>query len=170
MANDVIRELCMCPLIERITLVGTDHLEVTQCVDVRIDSFIPTEPLDINRDVTCALKDESKIAVLLPDLPALKHQEISLALELADQNPTSFIRDFEGSGTTLYACRERERFLPNFGAQSAQRHLSTGAIEITDELFMGIRRDCDSWADIEAIHAGQLGSFTQSVVEQQMHG
>ncbi len=169
MANDVIHELRMCPLIEQITLVGTDHLEVTQFIDVHINSFIPKEPLGINRDVTSALKDESKIAILLPDLPALKHQEISLALELADQSPTSFIRDFEGSGTTFYACRDREKFLPNFGAQSAQKHLSTGAIEITDKLFMGIRRDCDSWADIVAIHRGLLGSSTQSVVEQQMH-
>jgi len=169
MANDVIQQLLQVPEVHTITVVGSDHRDLIKLPDHRVNSSIPYPSQSINIDVSSVLGEERKVAILLPDLPGLTHHEISIALNFANTRSTSFIRDYKGVGSTFYMCTQREKFNPKFGADSAKLHLETGAIEIVDSRFDGLRRDCDSLSDLAEFEVASLGRSTRLFMEQQMH-
>jgi len=104
---------------------------------------------------------EDGVAALVGDLPALTPTALEAALDAAAAHPSSFVRDADGSGTTLLAARAGERLNPRFGEGSAARH-GAAAVEISSAPA-AVRRDVDTAADLaEAVRLG-AGAATARV-------
>lgn len=93
------------------------------------------------------------VAALSSDLPALRPQELTAALEAAAGAPRCFVADAGGTGTTLLTA-VGVGLEPRFGHGSAAAHRAAGAVELTGE-WPGLRRDVDTAADLHA--ASELG-------------
>lgn len=94
------------------------------------------------------------VAALCADLPALTPVDLTAALDVAgDGEGPAYVRDVEGTGTTMYVAAQGE-FRPRFGPGSAAAHESDGAREIGGELRT-LRQDVDHVGDLS--HALLLG-------------
>jgi 2-phospho-L-lactate guanylyltransferase len=82
------------------------------------------------------------VAVLLGDLPALSPEELDAALEAASRHPLAFVRDADGTGTTLATAAADVHLAPHFGVDSAARHAAAGFVEL--EASDGLKRDVDT--------------------------
>jgi 2-phospho-L-lactate guanylyltransferase len=86
------------------------------------------------------------VVAMVGDLPALRAADLLAVLYQAPVTGRGFVRDLEGSGTTLLAAGPGSRLDPMFGPDSARRHLASGAAELTAGL--SLRCDVDSAADL----------------------
>lgn len=103
------------------------------------------------------------IAALFADLPALRPEELTRALEAATPWRQAFVPDAADEGTTLYTARPAEAFSPSFGRGSRTRHRLHGAHELRLPDTPGLRRDVDTLTDLrEAITLG-IGPRTAEV-------
>jgi 2-phospho-L-lactate guanylyltransferase len=68
----------------------------------------------------------------------------------ARKYPRAFVRDKDGSGTTLLTACNAIDLVPLYGAGSANAHLKSGAVEL--EAGMSIRFDVDTQADLEYVN------------------
>lgn len=97
--------------------------------------------------------------VLLADLPCLTPDDLSSVLRMLPAG-AAFVRDRQGTGTTLYAAAGDD-FRPRFGADSAAAHLADGAFEV-DVRTAGLRLDVDDTSDLaDALDLG-VGSHTRT--------
>jgi 2-phospho-L-lactate guanylyltransferase len=99
---------------------------------------------------------------LCADLPGLRPVELAsvlheVAAEVAAGNAV-FVRDLDGSGTTLYAAHAA-RFAPGFGFESAARHSGAGAVEV-GAAAASVRLDVDDLADLDAALVAGVGPHT----------
>jgi 2-phospho-L-lactate guanylyltransferase len=108
-------------------------------------------------------------AVLLADLPALRPEDLAVALaavdaELGDERvPMAAVPDADGSGTVLLAARTPADLDPAFGPDSLAEHVRRGAAMLDLDL-PGLRRDVDTPADLDAALALGVGPRTASAV------
>ncbi len=165
MANDVIDELILVPAIELITIIGIDHRRLGERTQAKIQSIVPDPALGINIDILSLHRVSEHTAVLLPDLPSLKADEVALALTLAGNHDQSFISDRSGLGTTMYLSTKKESFHPRFGAQSAREYAENSAVELTSSEFIGIKHDCDNLSDLLNLSLPTLGPATRAFVQ-----
>lgn len=109
------------------------------------------------------------VAVLAPDLPALRRQALAEALEMAAGHRRTIVADAVGTGTVLLTAAAGAALEPAFGPGSRGLHLASGAIDLTDLLApgnatAGLRHDVDTAADLEvAIRIG-VGPATTRVL------
>ena len=101
------------------------------------------------------------LLVLQGDLPALRTGELNRAVAAARSHSRSFVADRQGTGTAaLFAFGEP--VIPRFGSDSARRHRSDGAVELTGD-WPGLRCDIDTPADLVAARRLGLGAATAAV-------
>ncbi len=81
------------------------------------------------------------VAVLLADVPALRAEDVTAALEECGRYDAAFVPDAEGTGTVLLTAAEPALLRPDFGAASAQRHAATAKRLDLDR--PRLRRDVD---------------------------
>jgi 2-phospho-L-lactate guanylyltransferase len=86
------------------------------------------------------------VLAMVADLPALRSADLLAVLQRAPVAGRSFVRDGDGSGTTLLAAGPGSPLEPRFGIDSAARHLASGARELA--AAAGVRRDVDSVEDL----------------------
>lgn len=104
------------------------------------------------------------IAALSADLPALRPDELTIALNAAAGFERSFVADAHGIGTTVYAVRGGGRFDPQFGGRSRAAHRAAGAVEIEVAGIPSVHRDVDTGVDLyDAIRLG-VGPRTKEIV------
>jgi len=102
------------------------------------------------------------VAALVADLPALRAADLLAALRQAPATGRSFVRDLDGSGTTLLTAGPGEPLGPLFGPDSAQRHLDSGARELA--AAVSLRCDVDSAADLRRCLELGVGMLTSQLV------
>ncbi|MDN5893188.1 MAG: 2-phospho-L-lactate guanylyltransferase, partial [Nocardioides sp.] len=100
------------------------------------------------------------IAALCADLPALRHDELTAALEMVPEDGPAFVADVAGTGTTFYATRSIEWFTPAFGPGSCAAHTDAGALSLPGELA-SLRQDVDEAGDLGRAMVLGLGSHTR---------
>jgi 2-phospho-L-lactate guanylyltransferase len=103
---------------------------------------------------------------LSADLPALRPDELTLALGRADEHTASFLRDAEGSGTTLVLAKSPENLRLSFGPDSAGRHARAGLTELPGDGLETVRRDVDTAADLAAVTALGVGRHTARLLSR----
>jgi 2-phospho-L-lactate guanylyltransferase len=120
----------------------------------------------LNNAITAAeaaMRDEtSNIVALQGDLPALQPQELAEAIVAARGYPRSFVGDRHGTGTAaLFAFGVA--LGPHFGADSAERHRHSGAIELTGA-WPGLRCDIDTPDDLMVARRLGVGAATTHAI------
>jgi 2-phospho-L-lactate guanylyltransferase len=106
--------------------------------------------------------ETSNLVVLQGDLPALQPQELGEAIAAARTYPRSFVGDRHGTGTSaLFAFGSP--LDPRFGADSAQRHRHSGAIELTGA-WPGLRCDIDTPDDLLVARRLGVGAATAQAI------
>jgi 2-phospho-L-lactate guanylyltransferase len=98
------------------------------------------------------------VAALSSDLPALRPEELSAALEAATAVPRAFVADEPGTGTTLLTA-DGVPLRPSFGPGSAHAHLAGGAVPLSGH-WPGLVRDVDTETDLWAALALGAGPRT----------
>jgi 2-phospho-L-lactate guanylyltransferase len=83
-------------------------------------------------------------------------------LHQAPEAGRSFVRDVDGSGTTLLAAGPGSPLRPLFGPGSAQLHLDSGAREL--DAGTSLRCDVDSAADLHRCLQLGVGARTAQLV------
>ena len=104
------------------------------------------------------------VGALQADLPALRPAELTAALRAAARHGRSFVRDAEGTGTTLLLSRSARDLRPMFGPGSAARHAGSGAYEVDPAALASLTRDVDTAADLDAAAALGLGPWTAGLL------
>jgi 2-phospho-L-lactate/phosphoenolpyruvate guanylyltransferase len=107
---------------------------------------------------------EVAVAVLLGDLPGLRPEELDAALEAAARHPLAFVRDADGTGTTLATAAPGVHFEPQFGSDSAARHAAAGFVELAASAWPGLIRDVDTVDGLTAVLHHGVGDHTAEVV------
>lgn len=102
------------------------------------------------------------VAALVGDLPALRAADLLAVLQGAPDAGRGFVRDLDGSGTTLLTAAPGTALLPLFGPDSAQRHLDSGAREL--DAGTSLRCDVDSAADLHRCRQLGVGPRTSQLV------
>ncbi|KUI18544.1 2-phospho-L-lactate guanylyltransferase [Mycolicibacterium acapulense] len=102
------------------------------------------------------------VAVLQGDLPALQAHELTAAVAASRKHPRSFVGDRHGTGTSaLFAFGVALN--PQFGADSAQRHRRSGALELTGA-WPGLRCDIDTPDDLLVARGLGVGAATTAAI------
>lgn len=103
------------------------------------------------------------LAAVCADLPALRSDDLTRALQAASDHPVSFVADVNGDGTTMVVALGVEDFAPRFGHGSRDAHVSDGAHEIVEIDVPTLRRDVDTPDDLrDALRLG-VGERTAEV-------
>lgn len=125
----------------------------------------------LNHAVTAGLAQATRLicepapalAVLLPDLPALKAHELEAALDLCSVYPVAVVADHTGEGTCLLTSTHGP-VRPRFGPRSAARHQETlGAVPLS-LVAPGLRQDVDTFEDLVRARALGLGPLTTALL------
>jgi 2-phospho-L-lactate guanylyltransferase len=173
MLVDTITAAAKTPALHRITVVTPDDVAAEAAralgAEVLADPTPPDHPDPLNHAITAA---ESVVAgapdappnivVLQGDLPALQTHELTEAVAVARGHPRSFVADRQGSGTVaLFAFGVGLQ--PSFGADSAERHRHSGAVELTGA-WPGMRCDIDTPEDLRVARGLGVGAVTAQAV------
>ncbi len=156
--------------VRSITVVTPDETAASAVrelgADVVWDDTAPGHPDPLNAALLTAWaavsRHSANTVVLQGDLPALRASELSEALTQSRSHPRSFVADHHASGTSaLFAFGVP--LDPRFGADSAQRHRDSGAVELTGA-WPGLRCDIDTPDDLRAATALGMGSATLGAI------
>lgn len=95
------------------------------------------------------------VAALSADLPALRPDELTLALDTCAAHARAFVADVSGTGTTLLTARGGTALNPLFGPRSRAAHRAGGAVEVSGAGVWTVRRDVDTEVDLyDALRLG----------------
>jgi 2-phospho-L-lactate guanylyltransferase len=130
------------------------------------DDTAPDHPDPLNAALLTAwaavTQHTANTVVLQGDLPALQAGELREALSQARSHRRSFVADHHASGTSaLFAFGVP--LGPRFGADSAQHHRDSGAVELTGA-WPGLRCDIDTPEDLLAATALGMGAATTRAI------
>ena len=104
------------------------------------------------------------VVVLLGDLPGLHPEELDRALEAAARHPLAFVRDADGTGSTLATASDGVAYEPRFGPDSAARHVAAGFVELAASDLPGLTRDVDTVDGLEIVLHHGVGDHTAEAV------
>ncbi len=169
MALDTITAAASCRHVR--VVVVTDDVAVARALR---GSDIPVVTGEPHGGINAALRHGAQaasvgagegVAALAADLPALRPAELSLALNRATGELSSFVPDTAGTGTTLYAATASDRFDPSFGLGSAVAHaVSATALDVTG--LASLRSDVDTVQDLRVAVALGLRPRSARVVAE----
>ncbi len=135
-ALDTAAAALACPLVAAVQVV-TDEPEAAAAlaaVGAEVTGDAPDAGLNpaLVHGATLASRAHpgTSVGALAADLPALRPAELTAALRAAARHGRSFVRDAEGTGTTLLLSRSARDLRPMFGPGSAARHAGSGAHEV----------------------------------------
>jgi 2-phospho-L-lactate guanylyltransferase len=170
MLIDTISAALAVPALSAITVVTPDEFaaDAARQLGARVlaDPTPDGHRNPLNNAITAAeaaMRDEtSNIVALQGDLPALQPQELAEAIVAARGYPRSFVGDRHGTGTAaLFAFGVALN--PHFGADSAERHRHSGAIELTGA-WPGLRCDIDTPDDLMVARRLGVGAATTQAI------
>lgn len=106
------------------------------------------------------------LLALQADLPAVTSAELSAVIAAAPIGTRSFVADHQTFGTAALLVRSGTLDLaPEFGIESARRHLVSGATALTGD-WPGLRLDVDTTDDLELAYRLGVGAHTRSRLAQ----
>lgn len=108
--------------------------------------------------------------VVVSDLPCLTAPAVTAVLEAAEEWPTAFLPDLEGTGTTMWLSANGAGLPSRFGIGSRAAHRTAGAVDLADShpelmgIFEPARRDVDTHQALIAA-ATTAGPHTRAVLD-----
>jgi 2-phospho-L-lactate/phosphoenolpyruvate guanylyltransferase len=158
------------PSVGSITVVTPDEAAAAAAAglgaNVLADPTPEGHPDPLNNAIAAAERSMAgaftNTVVLQGDLPALQTQELTQAIAAARAYRRSFVADRLATGTAAL-CAFGADLDPEFGADSAERHRRSGAIELTGA-WPGLRCDVDTPADLVAARRLGVGAATARAI------
>jgi 2-phospho-L-lactate guanylyltransferase len=171
-ALDTTTAAMSCPAVGEVVVVTDEPAARSALLGIGA-RVVPDEPdaglnAALRHGAAMALRTDPSAAVgaLSADLPALRGEELGAALLRAAGHDAAFVRDAAGTGTTLVLAAPGRPLQPEFGPDSAHRHVAAGHQELTGDDLGSLRRDVDTAADLEAARALGLGRHTDAALRQ----
>ena len=170
MLTDTITAASAVPAVKVLTIVTPDEDAAAAARSLGASVLVDPTPEGhrnpLNNAIAAAeasIREETaNIVALQGDLPALQPQELAEAIVAARAYPRSFVGDRHGTGTSaLFAFGVA--LDPQFGADSAQRHRHSGAIELTGA-WPGLRCDIDTPDDLLIARRLGVGAATAQAI------
>ncbi len=167
-AVDTVSAAVACPVVDRVLVVTDDHELARGLADLGVEVLPDGTTDDLNGTLRLAAAEmarrrpELHLVALCADLPALRPDELTLALAAAHGPGMAFVADADGVGTTAVVAADLDAFRPAFGPGSRQRHLDAGAREVEGVDVPSLRRDVDdrdSLAEAVRLGVGPRTSF-----------
>ncbi|QAY72776.1 2-phospho-L-lactate guanylyltransferase [Agromyces protaetiae] len=170
-ATDTVAVALATPGVSRVLVVG-DEPALAGAAEHVLEVAVRGLGVAITDGIAAARSDASggtdvSVAVLLGDLPALRADELAAALDAASGHPLAFVRDADGTGTTLATARAGVPFAPRFGHESAREHAAAGFVELEasdPSAWPTLRRDVDTAAALADARALGVGPATSAVL------
>lgn len=184
LGDDVRRDLCEAFAVDTITAVSDCKLVKTVLVvtddaalaSALADLGVRVIPDGVSNDLNVSLElgaaelhrqfPELALAAVFADLPAVRPDELEVALRTATPGGMSFVADAAGVGTTTVMAPSLELFRPRFGPRSRRAHLDVGAHEILAPV-PGLRQDVDTPEDLRLVL--RLGAGPRTSYVATMH-
>jgi len=160
---DTVAAALDCPRVERV-LVVTDDPAAAETVRTLGAGTVADEPDEgLNPALAHGARSTGAdaVAALSSDLPALRPEELTAALDAAAAAPRCFVADAEGTGTTLLTAVGTP-LDPRFGAGSAAAHRASGAVPLDGD-WPGLATDVDTESALRTALALGLGPSTAGV-------
>jgi 2-phospho-L-lactate guanylyltransferase len=160
-AADTVAAALACPEVAEVVVV-TDDVQTAEAVTAMGATVVDDAPdaglnaaLRHGAEVARSRRPGAPTAALSADLPALRPDELAVALRAAAAHPAAFVADVAGIGTTLYAVTGGTAFRPRFGGRSRATHRAAGAVEVVLAEIPSVRRDVDDAVDLwDAVRLG----------------
>ncbi|GAB7190548.1 2-phospho-L-lactate guanylyltransferase [Kineococcus sp. NUM-3379] len=175
-ALDAVAAVAACPAAGRVLVVTADARVARSCAAVAPGVGVLREER-AGRGLGAAVADglaaagSGPVAVLLPDLPALRPSDVAAALAaagraLGDAQGAAFLPDADDVGTVLLAGRSAVALRPAFGPDSAAAHAALGAVRLTvpPDVAARLRRDVDTAEALALAVAAGVGPHTAAVL------
>ena len=149
-ATRTLAAVLACPEVARVVIVTADE-NWQHSTTARISSV--QDPGQGLNAALCVARDHearTKFLVIVPaDLPLLDAHELATVLQQARSHASAFVRDKDGTGTTLLTALNAIDLQPRYGEGSAASHLQGGAFELSAP--RSVRFDVDTLADLHSI-------------------
>lgn len=170
-ALDTTTAALACPLVTAVVVV-TDEATVTRAVrDIGAEVVADEPAAGLNpalaHGVVVAARRHPGHGVggLSADLPALRPAELALVLRRAAEHPSAFLRDAEGTGTTLVVAGRPDHLRLSFGPDSAGRHAADGITEVVGGDVESVRRDVDTAEHLAQARSLGVGAHTAALID-----
>lgn len=95
---------------------------------------------------------DGPVVALQGDLPCANAADLTAALTAALPHRRAVVVDHHGTGTSALIAATASDLVPRFGADSARRHVASGATALTGH-WPGLRLDVDTPVDLDAAAA-----------------
>jgi 2-phospho-L-lactate/phosphoenolpyruvate guanylyltransferase len=168
-AADTVRSALACPAVAEVMVVTDDHRLAADLADLGAHVLPDGTSDDLNASLVAAAAElhrrwpDLSLAALCADLPALRTEDLTAALERAADHPAAIVADTEGVGTTLVTASSLVHFSPRFGPGSREEHVLGGAHAIEGIEVATLRRDVDTPSDLAVALQLGVGERTESV-------
>lgn len=162
MALDTIDAALASPVVGRLVLVTSDPNVGVAGAELGADVVPDVPDAGLNPALAYGAAQARRAATLTPpgvaalaaDLPALRTDELTAALQAASTRTRSYVADAAGTGTVLLTAPAGVGLEPCFGEASAAAHLASGAVPLVGD-WPSLRLDVDTAADLtEAVLLG----------------
>jgi 2-phospho-L-lactate guanylyltransferase len=169
--RDCLDAVTACPDVTRVIVVTSDPAMAGQARSATAEVVGERRPgaglVEAVRDGVRAAGDRpGPVAVLLPDVPAARAEDLTQALQAASTalatHPAvsmAVVPDADHTGTVLLAARTADALDPAFGPGSAAEHVRRGAVRLDLDLPR-LRRDVDTPDDLLAALRLGVGART----------
>jgi 2-phospho-L-lactate guanylyltransferase len=182
MALDTVAAALGSPIVGRVVVVTTDEVAASEASLLGAEVVADVPESGLNPALAYAAAEVRRagtgidpgVAAIAADLPALRPDELTEALRLAEDvaresGPPgltrSFVADAAGTGTVLLAAPPGAVLEPCFGAGSAAAHRASGAIPLSG-VWPGLRRDVDTPADLAEAFVIGVGPRTAAAAQR----
>ena len=166
-ALDTIAAAAACEAVACVVVVTNDGGLVIDAADIPGLLFVAEgETRGLDDAVAEGMKTVEGMprAALLGDLPALRPEDLAVALQDAASIDRAVVSDAQGTGSTLVTARAGVKWTSAFGDGSFARHVGMGCVALDVTPGSTLRHDVDTVEQLEIARALGLGQWTADLL------
>ncbi len=134
---------------DRVRSISDPHADLSTALDLGLN----------------AVDQDHRVAVVVCDLPAVRPEEITMALTSGASHHWSMICDRAGTGTTMLMSLRHHDLQHRFGHRSRAAHVALGAIDLAHLPVPGLRCDVDTEVDLWDAQRLGVGTNTRALLD-----
>ncbi|MEI3865452.1 2-phospho-L-lactate guanylyltransferase [Microbacterium sp. CCNWLW134] len=167
-ALDTVAAAASCPLVSQVIVVTDEATLPLHAADIPGLRFVPEgEARGLNAAIAVGMEaagERMPRAALLGDVPALRGEDLAVALRGAAGVERGVVADAEGTGSTLVTARAGVPWRSAFGEGSFAAHRAMGCVPLEVPSGSTLRRDVDTADQLRDAAAIGLGPRTAAML------